>query len=192
MPEPDRLLRSFASLRKPEVARLVAFFERDDLLVKGTDRSPTASYRGGCLPYVLLSFALLVGWQGVGWGLTRPVSTGLAMALAVVASNLVIRTVIASRRSRDLLALEGGWHGLAWTKEMLGFRSLQTCCLVPWSEVVDVVLLDGEDISPLLRGSLWVHLSDKEKVLIEPRTKEGTFAARPLAEWKQDLDAARP
>jgi len=189
-PAEERLLQPFVKLRKPELQRLVAFFERDDLVVKGTDRSPGPGYRGGCMPFVLASLALFLGWRGEDWGLTRPVSLGVAMAMAVIASNQLIRTVVAARRSKRLLAADGGWHGLAWTAGEVCFRSLQTCCVIPWGDVDEVVLMEGEEASPLLRGTLWLHLADKEKVLIEPRAEGGVFAGRPMEDWKADLDAA--
>ncbi len=182
----DLLLEPFARLNEEREARLVAFFARDDLVVKGIDRTPGAPYRGGCLPYFGLVAAAAMGWFGEGAGLDRPIAIGLALTLAVLSSNRMIRSYRAVRRSRRLLDEPDGWHGIAWTREAVGFRSLHKCLLAAWKDVVNIRLLDDEAGS-LLAGTLWIHVEGGDKILIEPRTDDGHFAGRPIQEWFDDL-----
>jgi len=184
---PDYLLEPFARLDGDGEARLVAFLGRTDLVVRGVDRSPARPYRGGCLPYIGLVAGVAVGLLGEGWGLPRPVAIGVALALAILSLRAMVRTVIAVRRSKRLLAAEDGWHALAWTKEELCYRSLDRCLLAPFSAVRDVEVM-GDDAGSFLAGTLWIHLQGKEKVLVEPRGDEGLFAGRRLSEWGKDLD----
>ena len=180
------LLESFARLDKAAEARLVEFVERGDLKVKGIDRSPSRPYRGGCLPYIGLVAGVAIGWLGTDWGMPGPVAIGVALALSILSLRAMIRTVIAVRRSKRLLATDDGWHALAWTKSEVCFRSLDRCLLAPFSTVEDVKVL-GDDAGSFLAGTLWIHLEGKEKVLVEPRTEDGRFAGRQLTDWGADL-----
>ncbi len=183
------MLESFDKLSQDEIDELKAFVARDDLLVKGTDATKGAPYRGGCLPYFLLAGAGIVGWAGPAfWDLDRPLAYGLATAMAVIATNLSIRAFRAVRKARALLDEDPAWHALAWSDEQLCFRSFDRCMLARWTDVERIAYLDGEEVNPILRGTLWIHLSDKEKVLVEPRDADaGTFAGRPLHVWEKDL-----
>ena len=183
------LLKPFARLDGSDEAKLLQFLDRGDLKVKGIDRSPSKPYRGGCLPYIGLMAALLVGLSGTEWGLSGPVAIGLALALAILALRSMVRTVVAVRRSKRLLAGDEGWHALAWTRTEVCFRSLDTCLLAPFSAVEDIRVM-GDDAGTFLTGTLWIHLQGKEKILVEPRTDEGLFAGRKLSDWGQDLAEA--
>ena len=50
MTEDDKVISLFPKLAPAEIERLLAFFERDDLRVKGIDRSSKQPYRAGCVP----------------------------------------------------------------------------------------------------------------------------------------------
>lgn len=180
------LLKAFSRLDKDDEAKLVEFLARPDLVVKGIDRSPGRPYRGGCVPYIGIAAALVVGLMGVDWGLTGPVAIGIAAALAILSLRAMLRTVVAVRRSRRLLASEEGWHALAWTKKEVCFRSLDRCLLAPFSAVEEIKVMDA-DAGSFLEGTLWIHLDGKEKVLVEPRSDEGLFAGRKLTDWGNDL-----
>jgi hypothetical protein len=180
------LLKAFDRLDRHDEARLVEFVARDDLKVKGIDRTPSLPHRGGCLPYIGLVLAVAVGWLGTDWGLSGPVALGIALTLAILSLRTMIRTVRAVRRGKRLLAADEGWHALAWSKTEVCFRSLDRCLLAPFSAVQDVKVL-GEDAGAFLRDTLWIHLDGKEKVLVEPRTEEGLFAGRQLTDWGDDL-----
>ena len=186
MAESPFLLKAFDRLDRNDEARLVEFVARGDLKVKGVDRSPSLPYRGGCLPYVGLVLAAVVGLIGTDWGMSGPVAIGVALTLAILSLRVMIRSAVAVRRSKRLLARDEGWHALAWSGKEVCYRSLDRCLLAPFSAVEDIKVL-GEDAGVFLRDTLWIHLDGKEKVLVEPRTEEGLFAGRQLTDWGGDL-----
>ena len=64
MSDEAKIVALFPKLKKTQVTRLLAFFERDNLQVKGTDSSSKQPYRSGCLPYVGLVAAGFFGFVG--------------------------------------------------------------------------------------------------------------------------------
>ena len=126
---------------------------------------------------------------GQGLGLSRQVAIGFALTAAILASLALIRSFRALRRSRDLLWREEGWHGLAWTQDELCFRSLEHCLLIPWGELRDLKCFDADE-GRFLGDTLWLHLDDKQRVLVAPRTPEGRFAGRTMGEWHLDIKQA--
>jgi hypothetical protein len=184
------VLELFDRLDQSQIDDLVAFTARGDLLVLGTDATKGPSYRGGCLPYYLAAAAGGVGWLGPRLGLDAPLAFGLAAAMAAFATLRVIRTFKAVQRSRKLMERDEPWHALAWTRDQICFRSYDRCMLAPWSEVELIALLEGDDVNPILRDTLWIHLASKEKILVRPRTEDLRFAGRSLADWERDLKKA--
>ena len=189
MSSSEPIVTSFPRLEPAQVDRLLAFTDRADLLVKGLDRSDKQPYRSGCWPYVGLVAAGVFGFAGEGLGLPKQVATGFALTAAILASLALIRAFRALRRSRDLLWREEGWHAIAWTKEELCFRSLEHCLLIPWENLDDLRWFGGDE-GRFLRDTLWLHLDDKQKVLMVPRTPEGRFAGRVLKDWYEDIRGA--
>ncbi len=181
----DGLYKKFARLSRADVDRLVAFVLHDDVLVRGLDKREWGTYRGGCAPYAALIAAVALWFAWDPMGLSRPVGQGLALAAAVLGTSSMVRTAIAALRSRKLLKREEGWVGLAWTKTEFCYRSLELCVLVPWSAVSKVeYIAEGE--GRLLEDTLWIHLQDGDKVLIEP--VDGSFGGRPVADWARDIE----
>lgn len=183
------MIETFDKLDQAQIDELAAFTGRDDLLVKGTDATPGPIYRGGCLPYILFSAAGFVAWLGPGYGLDKPMAYGLCAAMAMFGTLRVVRAFKAVRRARKLLERDEPWHALAWTAEEVCFRSFERCMLAPWSEVERIALLEGDDVNQILRDTLWIHLSSKERALIRPRD-DVLFAGRALGDWETDLNAA--
>ncbi|MCP4869575.1 MAG: hypothetical protein GY898_12745 [Proteobacteria bacterium] len=182
------MIENFDKLDAEQIADLTAFTARDDLLVKGTDATKSVPYRGGCLPYLLFATAGLVAMLGPAvLGLDEPMAFGLAAAMAALGTLRVVRTFRAVQKARKLTAREEPWHALAWSADELCFRSWERCLLAPWSEVTQIAHLQGEDVNPILRDTLWIHLANKEKALIRPRTDDLRFAGRTLADWERDL-----
>lgn len=189
MSQPEPIVTLFPRLRDEQVDRLLLFMERDDLLVKGLDRSDKQPYRAGCWPYIGMVAAGVFGFGGQGLGLPRQVAIGFALTAAILASLALIRSFRALRRSRDLLWREEGWHGLAWTQDELCFRSLEHCLLIPWGDLRDLKCFDADE-GRFLGDTLWLHLDDKQRVLVAPRTAEGRFAGRTMGEWYLDIKQA--
>lgn len=180
---------AFHRLSPAQLEELCDFTVRDDLLVKGLDRSNKRPYRAGCLPYLGLVAAGGFGFLGESLGMPKPVAVGFALTCAVLATLALLRSFAALRRSRDLLAREEGWHALAWTSERLCYRSLETCLLLPWDAVEDIQVFERDE-GRFLGNTLWLHLEDKQRVLVAPRSEDGRFAGRTMADWHQDLSAA--
>lgn len=183
------IIEPFPRLSPEQIERLSAFTERDDLLVLGLDRSDKRPYRAGCWPYLGLVSAGVFGFAGPGLGLPKPVAIGFALTAAVLSTLALIRAFLALRRSRELLWRENGWHALAWTREELCFRSLEHCLLIPWDHLLDLRSFDSDE-GRFLGDTLWLHLEDKQRVLVAPRTKEGLFASRTMTDWYEDLKPA--
>ncbi len=179
----------FPRLRSDQIERLSAFTEREDLLVVGLDRSDKRPYRAGCLPYVGLVAAGLFGFTGEGIGLPKAVAVGFALSAAVLSSLALIRAFLALRRSRELLWRDEGWHALAWTSEEMCFRSLEHCLLVPWDQLVDLRSFGAAE-GRFLGDTLWLHLEDKQRVVVVPRSDAGYFAGRNMMDWFDDLKSA--
>lgn len=180
------LLERFDKLSGEQLDALRDYPQRPGVLVIGMDRSPGPGYRGGCLPWLLLGGAAAMWFWGLALGLPDAVRLGLAMALATWGGWSVLRTIRATLRSKKLLARDEGWHGVAWTTETFCLRTLELCAIAEWSEVEDIRLLD-DSWGDALAGTLWLHLGDGEKLLLEPRREDGTFAGRPLKAWFDDL-----
>jgi hypothetical protein len=180
------IVTPFPRLSSEQMDRLVAFTERDDLEVKGLDRSDKRPYRAGCWPYLGLVAAGAFGFAGQGLGLPGPVAVGFALTAAILSSLALIRAFFALRRSRELLGRDEGWHALAWTRDELCFRSLEHCLLIPWDQLADLRCFD-EDEGRFLGDTLWLHLDDKQRVLVAPRNGEGLFAGRKMKDWYEDL-----
>ena len=183
------IVKAFHRLEGEELEVLCAFTEQESLLVKGIDRSDNRPYRAGCLPYIGLVAAGLFGFVGSSLGMKNQVATGLSLTCAILATLALIRAFRAMRRSRQLLAREEGWHVLAWTAEAFCFRSLESCLLAPWDHVEDIRVFGGDD-GRFLGDTLWLHLADKERILVAPRTEDGRFAGRGMREWYEDLRSA--
>lgn len=182
------MIENFDRLDAEQIAALTAFTARDDLLVKGTDATRGVPYRGGCLPYLLFATAGLVAVLGPAVaGFDEPLAYGLASAMAALGTLRVIRTFKAVQKARALGEREEPWHALAWSRGELCFRSWERCLLADWSEVTQIAHLEGEEVNPILRDTLWIHLASKEKALIRPRTDDNRFAGRSLADWERDL-----
>jgi hypothetical protein len=182
----DYLFKRFVRLRRAEVDRLADFVAHRDVLVRGLDKRDWGAFRGGCMPYVGLVAAgtLWFAWEAIG--LIRPVGIGLALSAAVLGTSAMVRTVIAGVRSRKLMKRDEGWVGLAWSKKEFCFRSLDLCVIAPWSSVTKVEYIEPEE-GRILGDTLWVHLENGDKVLIEPF--DGTFGGRPIPDWATDIDA---
>lgn len=189
MTEDGKVISLFPKLAQADIERLLAFFERDDLRVKGIDRSSKQPYRAGCLPYLGLVSAGIFGFVGEGLGMTRQVAIGLALTAAILATLSLIRAFVALRRSRDLLWRDEGWHGMAWDDQFFSFRSLEWCLLVPWTEITDLKYFEGGE-GRFLGDTLWIHLEDKTRALVLPKSEGGRFAGRPLSAWHEDVKGA--
>lgn len=183
------LLAPFHRLSSEQIEELCAFTERSDLLVKGIDRSDKRPYRAGCLPYVGLIAAGGFGFLGESLPIPEQVAKGLALTCAILATLALIRSFRALRRSRELLDMEEGWHALAWTKEQVCFRSLESCLLGSWDAVEDIRVFGGDE-GRFLGDTLWLHLEDKQRVLVAPRSEDRRFANRTMREWYDDLSSA--
>ena len=177
---------AFPRLSAEQIDRLSSFTDRTDLVVVGIDRSEKRPYRAGCWPYVGLVAAGVFGFMGEGLGLPKPVAVGFALTAAVLSTLALIRAFRALRRSRELLWRDGGWHALAWTSEQLCFRSLDHCLLIPWEQLADLRSFGGDE-GRFLGDTLWLHLEDKQRVLVAPRTDTGLFAGRQMTDWYGDL-----
>lgn|GEM_PF-1661528 len=179
------LLQRFDRLNRTELDALRDYPARPGVLVVGMDRSPGPGYRGGCVPWILALFAASLWGFGEGLGLGRPLASGLALAASLGASFAVIRSVRATWRSKKLLARDEGWHGIAWTESSFCVRTLELCAIADWGDVEDIRLLD-DTWGDALSGTLWLHLGDGEKLLLEPRSDD-RFAGRILSDWFEDL-----
>lgn len=179
--------KRFDSLWPKELAVLEVILDRDDVLVKGHQTKEVSGHRGGCLPFFGLGAAALMGMvlhvelPGFPW-------RGAALGIAVASGFHMIRALVYARISKKLLAKPQGWLALGWTKERLIYRSFDDCLFVPWIDVEKFDLV-GTDAPRGLTGTLWVHLVDGKKVLIDSR--EGALAGRPMADWAKDLEKAR-
>ncbi len=163
---------------------LLQFFRRDQLLVKGLDGREWGEYRGGCLPILIVAAALaalpaLLQTSVNSWLVVMVVTAWMGWA-----TSRFIRTARANRRSRRLSASGDAWHGLAWDRDLLAYRSWTDCLLVSWDQVSELRYLD-ERWGTGLGGSLWMHMTDGRKLRIQD--KDDTFAGRSLDEWFVDL-----
>jgi hypothetical protein len=179
------LVQKFARLKAAEVERLEGFFAGPAVLVRGLDKREWGPYRGGCLPWIGALVAGVLGFAGEGMGMPGPVAVGLGLSAAVLATTSIVRTAVAARRSRRLLARDEGWVGLAWTAQEFCLRTFDLCVLVPWSAVTKVEYLPPEEGS-ILGDTLWIHVEGGDKALIEPF--DGTFGGRPIGDWARDVE----
>ncbi len=181
------IAKRFDSLRPREIALLEVALDGDDVLVKGLHTKDVIPHRGGCLPVVGLAVAGLMATvlhaelPGFPW-------RGTALGLALAALFHMIRALIYARISKRLLKKDTGWLALGWTTDVLVYRSFEDNLRVPWSAVARIDLV-GEDAPAGLRGTLWLHLDDKKKVLIA--SFDGALAGRSMADWAKDLEKAR-
>ena len=189
MSSSETIFGSFHRLSLEEVDTLCAFTEQGELLVKGIDRSDNRPYRAGCLPYFGLVAAGAFGFLRESLPIAEQVAVGLCLSCAVLATLALMRSFRALRRSRDLLARDEGWYALAWTSERICYRSLESCLLSPWDFVVDIRVF-GRDEGRFLGDTLWLHLADKQRVLVVPRTDDGLFAGRTMRDWYEDLSTS--
>ncbi len=163
---------------------LLQFFRSEELLVKGLDGREWGEFRGGCLPILIVAAALaslpaLLRTDINSWVVITVVTAWMGWA-----TSRFIRTAKANRRSKRLNSSGDAWHGIAWDRTRLAYRSWVDCLLVPWEDVSELRYLDDRWGSGL-GGSLWMHMADGRKVRI--MDKEETFASRPLDEWFADL-----
>ncbi|MEE2829064.1 MAG: hypothetical protein VX498_07745 [Myxococcota bacterium] len=185
MSSPELLLKPFQRLRPEELEKLTGFMEADELLVKGIDRSSNRPYRAGCLPYLGLVGAGIFGFVGESF-LPKQVAIGLALTCAILATTAFIRAFSALKRSRALLSRPEGWHGLAWSKDQICFRSLELCLLAPWDSVMNIQHFDS-DAGRFLRNTLWLEMEGKERISVVPLSEDGRYAGRMLSDWYEDL-----
>ena len=163
---------------------LLQFFRSEELLVKGLDGREWGEFRGGCLPILIVAAALaslpaLLRTDINSWVVITVVTAWMGWA-----TSRFIRTAKANRRSKRLNSSGDAWHGIAWDRTRLAYRSWVDCLLVPWEDGSELRYLDDRWGSGL-GGSLWMHMADGRKVRI--MDKEETFASRPLDEWCADL-----
>ncbi len=180
----EAFCKPFDRLNEAEIERLGAFPRREGVLVVGLDRGEWPPFRGGCTAYVVASAVVFLFFLGPEIGLSATMARGLATAGAIWVTGTLLRTFRAVKRSRALLRNDEGWYALAWSEDVLCYRSFDLCLLLSWAEVAKIEYL-GEDVAGGLADTLWITTVSKERVLVE--TREGRFAGRRPSEWSADL-----
>jgi hypothetical protein len=183
-----RIDKRFYRLGPRGIALLEASLDGRDVLVKGLQTKGVVGYRGGCGPYLGLAIAGTLATV-VADLLPRVPLRGAALGIALASMFYFVRAFVYARLSKRLLSKPGGWLALGWTKERLVYRSFEECLLVDWADIERIELI-GEDAPKTLRGTLWVHLAEKRRILI-PAREDGLLAGRTMAEWYADMDAAK-
>jgi hypothetical protein len=174
----------FDRLKDAHEAALDAFFADPALLVKGTDAREWGEFRGGCAPLLIIGAALTALPVLLQWELNTYAVVFVLTAWMGWATAQLIRTAVANRRSRAIIARKLAWHGIAWSVDRLAYRSWSDCLLVPWDDVSELRYLDdrwGKGLS----DTLWMHMTDGRRVQIVGRDER--FAGRPLIDWFADL-----
>ena len=174
----------FDQLTTPQQDALTAFFAHPDLVVKGLDGRAWGDFRGGCLPILIVAAALaalpaLLRTEVNDWLVITVITGWMGWA-----TSRFIRTGRANRRSKAIVASGEAWHGLAWDREQVAYRSWTDCMLVPWDQISELRYLDHRWGSGL-GDSLWVHMVDGRKIRIAE--KDGRLAGRSLDEWFADM-----